>query len=66
MGAKVKTHRGAAKRFKVTASGKILRKGSFKSHLLGKKSSNRKRRLSGAKVVHDSDQRRVERMLPNR
>ena len=41
---KMKTHRGAAKRFKVTGTGKIMRRKAFKSHILEKKSPARKRR----------------------
>ena len=42
---KMKTHRGAAKRFKVTGSGKLMRRKAFRNHILEKKSSKRKRRL---------------------
>ncbi|HEX2031345.1 MAG TPA: 50S ribosomal protein L35 [Actinomycetota bacterium] len=44
--ARMKTHRGAAKRFRVTRTGKILHRKANRSHLLGKKSSARKRRLA--------------------
>ena len=44
--AKMKTHRGAAKRFRVTRTGKVLHRRANRSHLLGKKSSTRKRRLA--------------------
>jgi large subunit ribosomal protein L35 len=44
---KMKTHRAAAKRYKVTASGKILRRSAGKKHLLQHKSVSRKRRLTG-------------------
>ncbi|MDO9535496.1 MAG: 50S ribosomal protein L35 [Bacillota bacterium] len=61
---KMKTHRGAAKRFKKTKSGKIKRHRAFHSHILGKKSPKRKRRLRSGTTVHDSDLKRVRDMLP--
>jgi large subunit ribosomal protein L35 len=61
---KVKTHRGAAKRFKVTATGKIMRTRSGKRHLLGTKSANRMRRLGKSIVVSPADAAKVRRMLP--
>src|SRR5690606_2728958 len=64
--AKMKTHRGAAKRFRVTRTGKVLRNSGWKRHLLGKKSSARKRRISGTKVVQGNDRERVLRMLGKR
>lgn len=66
VGAKAKTHRGAAKRFRVTRKGKVMRNSAWKKHLLEKKSSSRKRRISGSKVVHDGDRDRVLRMLGKR
>ncbi len=61
---KMKTHRGAAKRFRVTASGKIKRARAFKSHILTKKSAGRKRRLVQPDLVSKADNARVHRMLP--
>lgn len=61
--AKAKTHRGAAKRFKITGSGKIVMNRSGHNHLLEKKSSRRKRRLRRAAVIHSSEVHRVRRML---
>ncbi len=61
---KMKTHRGAAKRFKKTASGKIKRYRAFHSHILGKKSPKRKRRLRSTATVHSSDLKRIKIMLP--
>jgi large subunit ribosomal protein L35 len=61
---KVKTHRGAAKRFKITATGKILRMHSGKRHLLGTKAANRMRRLKKLTEVHGADAANVRRMLP--
>ena len=60
---KAKTHRGAAKRFKVTGSGKLMMNRAWHNHLLGKKSSRRKRRLRRATVVSPSEWSRVRRML---
>ncbi len=61
---KLKTHRGAAKRFKVTATGKILRMHSGKRHLLGTKPANRMRRLKKLTRVHPADIANVREMLP--
>ena len=61
---KIKTHRGAAKRFKKTASGKFKRARAYKSHLLGKKSGKRKMRLRKADFIDASDQKRVKKLLP--
>jgi large subunit ribosomal protein L35 len=61
---KLKTHRGAAKRFKKTATGKFKRGQSFKRHILTSKSSKRKRALRASAFVSDSDQKKLERMLP--
>ena len=60
---KVKTHRGAAKRFKVTGTGKMRRRKAFRSHLLEKKSSRRTRRLGRGAEVVGGDKKHVERML---
>lgn len=60
---KQKTHRGAAKRFKVTGSGKVLRRKAFRSHLLEKKSSRRTRRLGRPTEVTGGDKKHVERLL---
>jgi large subunit ribosomal protein L35 len=60
---KMKTHRGAAKRFKVTGSGKIKRSNAYKSHLLESKTSKRKRGLRKAEIISSGDERRVKRML---
>jgi len=61
---KMKTHRGAAKRFKKTGSGKLKRRSNFTSHILGKKSSKRKRNLRKAKLVSASDFKRIKQLLP--
>lgn len=61
---KLKTNRGAAKRFKKTASGGFKRARSHLRHILTKKSTKRKRQLRGVTMVHDSDNRAIARMLP--
>jgi len=61
---KLKTHRGAAKRFKKTATGKIKRAKAFKSHILTKKTSKRKRQLDQDTLISDADHRRISRMIP--
>ena len=61
---KLKTHRGAAKRFKKTGSGKIVRGHSFARHILTKKTRKRKRTLDQDTLISAADQRRVERMIP--
>ncbi|EPR69923.1 50S ribosomal protein L35 [Cyclobacterium qasimii] len=60
---KVKTKSSAKKRFKLSASGKIRRKHAFKSHILTKKSTKRKRNLTKMGAVHESDEGRVKAML---
>ncbi|HWR89978.1 MAG TPA: 50S ribosomal protein L35 [Dissulfurispiraceae bacterium] len=61
---KIKTHRGAAKRFKVTGSGKIKRYKGFKSHLLTGKSSKRTRSLRQSGLVADAQLDNVRKLLP--
>ncbi|HEX6189560.1 MAG TPA: 50S ribosomal protein L35 [Pyrinomonadaceae bacterium] len=61
---KLKTHKGAAKRFRLTATGKIKRGHSHARHILTKKTNKRKRYLDVDVLVSESDQKRVERMLP--
>ena len=61
---KMKTHKGAAKRFKVTGTGKVRRYKAFKSHILTKKNSKRKRQLDQPTLVSAADQHAVEMMLP--
>jgi large subunit ribosomal protein L35 len=60
----LKTHRGAAKRFKVTATGKILRMHSGKRHLLGTKAPGRMRKLKKLTKVNKADLASVRQMLP--
>ncbi|SDZ29464.1 LSU ribosomal protein L35P [Proteiniborus ethanoligenes] len=61
---KMKTHRGAAKRFKKTGTGKLKRYKAYKSHLTGKKSPKRVRRLRKATLVSPGDARRISPLLP--
>jgi large subunit ribosomal protein L35 len=61
---KVKTHRGAAKRFKLTKSGKVKRASANKSHILTKKSPKRKRRLRKGSVASPANAPTIKRMLP--
>ncbi len=60
---KMKTHRGAAKRFKVTGTGKIMRRKAFRAHLLEKKPSKRTRRLGHEAEVTGGDRAQVKRLL---
>jgi large subunit ribosomal protein L35 len=61
---KLKTHRGAAKRFKKTATGKFKRSSAFKRHILTSKTTKRKRGLRKGVTVSDAEQAKIERMLP--
>ena len=61
---KIKTHRGAAKRFKRTKSGKFLRSKAFKGHILTSKTRKRKRKLRGTALVAAVDTPKLARMLP--
>ena len=61
---KLKTHRGAAKRFKKTASGKFMRSAAFKRHILTSKTTKSKRQMRGTRQVSDQDAPKLERMLP--
>lgn len=61
---KMKTHRGAAKRFNVTGSGKIKRNHAFKSHILTKKTAKRKRNLRKAAIMSAADAQRVIKLIP--
>jgi len=60
---KMKTHRGAAKRFKVTGTGKLRRRQAFMNHILEKKPSTRTRRLNREADVAPGDVKSVRRML---
>jgi large subunit ribosomal protein L35 len=61
---KLKTHKGAAKRFKKTASGKVKRGHSHLRHILTSKSQKRKKKLRQAILVSDADTPKIKRMIP--
>jgi large subunit ribosomal protein L35 len=61
---KLKTHKGAAKRFKLTAGGKIMSGHAGARHILTSKTRKRKRKLGSTSVIADADVRRVKAMLP--
>jgi len=61
---KLKTHRGAAKRFKITANGKVKRSKGFTSHLLTCKNKKKKRNLRTAVIVSAADSANIKRLLP--
>lgn len=61
---KLKTHRGAAKRFKRTKNGKFLRGSAFSQHILTSKTRKRKRGLKGTTTVSKADTPKIARMLP--
>ncbi len=61
---KLKTHRGAAKRFKKTAGGKIKRGHAFSRHILTSKPTKRKRQLDTATLVDKADAPKIKRMIP--
>jgi large subunit ribosomal protein L35 len=61
---KLKTKKSAAKRFRATGSGKVVRRKAFLNHILEHKSSERKRRLATMAVVNDCDMENVRGMLP--
>jgi large subunit ribosomal protein L35 len=63
---KSKTHKGTKKRIRLTATGKLVRRRAFGSHLLTKKSANRKRRLRKAATVKAQDQKRLRALLGRR
>jgi large subunit ribosomal protein L35 len=61
--AKMKTDRGAAKRFKITGTGRVRRRHAFRSHLLEKKPSTRTRRLGREADIAPADRKAVKRLL---
>ena len=61
---KMKTHRGAAKKFKRTASGKLKRSKAFRRHILTKKDAKTKMQLRKAGMVSEGDARRIAQLLP--
>jgi large subunit ribosomal protein L35 len=63
---KIKTNRGAAKRFKSTGSGKIARNKAFSSHILTKKSTKRKRKLRQSTLVDSTNLKQIAKLIPYR
>ncbi|MBW2636873.1 MAG: 50S ribosomal protein L35 [Deltaproteobacteria bacterium] len=61
---KIKTHRGAAKRFKLTAKGKVKRNKAYASHILTKKTRKRKRNLGKAGLLNERDMKGIKRLIP--
>ncbi len=61
---KLKTHSGAAKRFKKTGTGKIKRGHAFKRHILTSKATKRKRQLDTDVILDKADQKKIARMIP--
>lgn len=62
---KMKTHRGAAKRFKITGGGKIRKNSAYRRHMLETKSPKRKRALRHFELVTPGDAKRIKRLLAN-
>lgn len=62
--AKMKTHKGSAKRFKRTGTGRLKRGRQHKSHMTGKMSQKRVRQLRKSRLVSEADQRRIDDMIP--
>ncbi|MCF7803593.1 MAG: 50S ribosomal protein L35 [Candidatus Marinimicrobia bacterium] len=62
---KMKSNRGAKKRFKKTAKGKVKRHSAYAAHKLSGKTAEQKRRLRKSKIVDKADEKRVKRMLAN-
>ena len=61
---KLKTNRGAAKRFSRTASGRFKHRQAHRNHILTKKRTKRKRQLRSMLIIHSSDQKAIEKMVP--
>ena len=61
---KMKTHRGAAKRFSLTKSGKVKRAKAYKSHILTKKTSKRKRNLRKGTYIAAAEEKNIRRLIP--
>ena len=61
---KIKTNRGAAKRFKTTGSGKIVRNKAYANHILTKKSTKRKRNLRKSGLVDSTNKKNISRLIP--
>lgn len=61
---KIKTHSGAKKRFKISKNGKPMRAHAYKSHILNKKSTKRKRNLRKVRVADVTNQKQIKRLVP--
>jgi len=61
---KIKTHRGAAKRFSLTKNGKVKRAKAFKSHILNKKTSKRKRNLRKGTFISTVEAKNIKQLIP--
>ena len=61
---KIKTHRGAAKRFSLTKSGKVKRGQAFTSHILNKKSAKRKRNLRKGSLISPQESKNIKILIP--
>ncbi|MGI5850482.1 MAG: 50S ribosomal protein L35 [Caldicoprobacterales bacterium] len=61
---KIKTHRGAAKRFSLTKSGKVKRAKAYKSHILTKKTTKRKRNLRKGSYIAAAEEKNIRRLIP--
>ena len=61
---KIKTHRGAAKRFSLTKTGKVKRAKAFKSHILNKKTTKRKRNLRKATFISAAEAKNIKQLIP--
>ena len=61
---KIKTHKGAAKRFGLTKSGKVKRSKAFRSHILSKRPTKRMRHLRHSQVASDANARIIKKMIP--
>ncbi len=61
---KLKTHRGAAKRFSLTGTGRVKRSKAYTSHILTKKSTKRKRNLRKSAILDERDTRGIKRLIP--
>ncbi len=62
---KMKSHRGAAKRFRKTGTGKLVRNKAGRRHILTKKDTKLKRQMRGGEIVAPADVKRLKQMLPN-
>ena len=61
---KIKTHRGAAKRFGITKNGKVKRAKAFRSHILNKKTTKRKRHLRNGGYLSAANEKTIKNMMP--